>query len=94
MSEVVATETKPAKKAQAQKYRVTIHSGEDKGDKGDVVLAHNFRQIQIQRDKEVVIEEHFVNVLRHSTIETMVKGEDGKVQLVRIPRFSFSAEPA
>jgi hypothetical protein len=30
---------------------VTIHTGEDKGDKGDVFLSHNFRPILIQRDK-------------------------------------------
>lgn len=76
--------------AEKKKVKVTIHSGEDKGDKGDVVLAHNYRQILIQRDKEVELDEHFLEVLKHSVIETTVKNEAGDETQVRVPRFAFS----
>lgn len=85
-------EVKAEKAAKPKKYKVVIHSGEDKGEKGDVVLAHNFKQILIQRDKEVQIDERFLEVLKHSVIETTVKDDGGKEQPVRIPRFSYSVE--
>lgn len=84
-----------AEKVEAQKkFKVTIHSGEDASDKGDVVLAHNYRQILIQRDQEVEIDECFIEVLKHSTIETPIKDDSGNVKMVRVPRFAFSATPA
>lgn len=89
MTEAVETKAKPV-----PKYKVTINSGEDKGDKGDVVLVHNFKQILIQRDQEVTISENYLNVLKHSTIETTVRDEKGNDVPVKIARFSFSAEPA
>jgi hypothetical protein len=86
-------EEKKVEKAEApKKYRVTIHSGQDEADKGDVFLAHNFRGIQIQRDKEVVIDEHYLNALKQSMIHTTIK-EDGVVRNVTVPRFSFNVEP-
>lgn len=75
-------------------YKVTIHSGEDKGDKGDVFLSHNHKSALIQRDKEVVISEYFVECLKNSMIETTIKGEDGVERSVRIPRFSYNVSPA
>lgn len=75
-------------------YKVTIHSGEDLGDKGDVFLSHNNKSILIQRDKEVTISEYFLECLKHSVIETKVRGEDGADRLVKIPRFSFNVSPA
>lgn len=84
-----------APKAAAPKmYRVTINSGEDKGDKGDVFLSHNYKPILIKRDEPVVISEHYLDVLKHSVIETFIKGEDGKEHPVRIPRYSYNVEPA
>lgn len=75
-------------------YKVTIHSGEDLGDKGDVFLSHNNKSILIQRDKEVTISEYFIECLKHSVIETKVRGDDGADRLVKIPRFSFNVSPA
>lgn len=86
--------TKKREPKESKKVRLTIHSGEDSADKGDVVLVHNFRQILIQRDKEVVVDECYLEVLKHSTIETNVKGEDGVVRPVRVARYAFSASPA
>lgn len=96
MSEVVEkTEAaKPVKPAALKMFKVTINSGEDKGDKGDVVLAHNFKQILIQRDKEVTISEHYLETLKHTVIETVVKDENGKEMPIRIPRYSYSVMPA
>lgn len=77
-----------------KQYKVTIHSGEDKGDKGDVFLSHNFKNVLIQRDQEVTIGEHFLEALKHSTIDTVVKDESGNLRQIRIPRFSYSVHPA
>jgi hypothetical protein len=93
MSEVtdkpVETEAK-AKKPALKKYRVTINSADD--DKSDVVLVHNYRQIQIMRDQEVTIDEHYLEVLKSSVVTTTVKNDKGEVVPVRIPRFSYSVE--
>lgn len=94
MSEVVKEDVKAAAKAkEPRKYKVTIHSEGEGGDKGDVLLGHNFKLIQIKRDAEVVIDENFLNVLKASVVDTVVKGEDGKMHPVRVPRYNFSAEP-
>lgn len=91
----VKAEAKPAKgaKAEAKKVRLTIASGEADSDKGDVVLAHNYKQILIQRDKEVIVDEVFVEVLKHATVESTVKDETGAFRSAKVPRFSFSVEP-
>ena len=75
-------------------FKVTIYSGEDATDKGDVPLVHNFKQILIQRDKEVTISEAYVECLKHAVVDTTIKAEDGTERQVRIPRFAFSASPA
>lgn len=78
-----------------KKYKLTIHSGENEGDKGDVVLVHNFNQVLVQRDVEVEIDACFVDEsLAHSKIETVIKDQDGKEKKVHIPRFSYSHAPA
>lgn len=76
-----------------KKYKVTIHSEAEGGDKGDVVLGHNYRLIQIQRGREVEIEECFLNSLKSSVIDTVVSDESGKMHPVKVPRYSFTAEP-
>ena len=92
---VDAIEEPKAVNAVKQKmYKVTIHSGEDKGDKGDVFLSHNHKSILIQRDQEVTISENYVECLNHSTIETKLKGEDGTERTVKIPRYAFNVSPA
>ena len=75
-------------------YKVTIHSGADKGDKGEVFLGHNYVGMLIQRDKEVIINEYYLNTLKHTTIETQIKGEDGIVRDIKIPTYSYTVEPA
>lgn len=89
----VTDESKAAAKAKpVKRYKVTIHSSES--DKGDVEVGHNFRLIRIQRDVEVEIDEHYLNALKSSVIETFVEDEEGKRRAVTIPRFPFSASPA
>lgn len=75
-------------------FKVTIHSGEDEGDKGDVFLSHNNKSILIQRDKEVVISEYFVECLNHSMIETVTRENGGDERPVKIPRFAYNVAPA
>ena len=95
MHEVIEKpEAKPAKAAAPKMFKVTVHSGEDKGEKGDVFLAHNFKTLLIQRDQEVTIAEPFLECLKHTVIETVVKDENGKERSVKMPRFSFSVSPA
>lgn len=75
----------------ANKVKVTIYSGEDAGDKGDVFLAHNFRSVLIQRDQEVEIDECYLDILKNTVVETVVKDKDsGKESVVRIPRFAYN----
>lgn len=74
-----------------KKVKVTIYSGEDAGDKGDVFLAHNFRSVLIQRDQEVEIDECYLEILKNTVVETVVKDKDtGKESVVRVPRFAFN----
>ena len=80
--------------AKPKMFKLTINSGEDKGDKGDVFLAHNHKSVLIQRDQEVTVSEHFIECLKNSTIETALKGEDGVERTVKIPRFSYNLAPA
>lgn len=91
----VKTEAKPAKaaKAEVKKVKLTISSGESEAEKGDVVLAHNYKQILIQRDQEVEVDEVFVEVLKHATVESTVKDENGVFRSAKIPRFSYSVSP-
>lgn len=91
--ETAAKETKSAKKAEPKKVKLTISSGEADSEKGDVVLAHNYKQILIQRDKPVVVDEVYVEVLKHATIETTTKDENGVVRSAKIARFAFQVEP-
>lgn len=73
-------------------YTVTIHSGPDSGTKSDVFLAHNYKSVLIQRDKEVTLNEHFMNVLKDTVIETEVKGPDGVVRHIKIPTYSYTSQ--
>lgn len=73
-------------------YKLTIHSGQDVGSKSDVFLALNYEGIQIQRDKEVIISEDLLGVLKGTVIETTVKGEDRIVRNIKIPTYSYSSQ--
>ena len=87
-TETAGDEAKPLKR-----YKITIHSEGEGGDKGDVVIGHNFKLTVIQRDKEVEIDEHVLSVLKGSVIDTMVKGDYGKMHPVKVPRYNYTAEP-
>ena len=76
----------------AKMYTVTIHSGQDTGSKSDVFLAHNYKSVLIQRDKEVTLSEHFMDALKGTVIETEVKGADGVVRHIKIPTYSYTAQ--
>ena len=95
MSEAIETEvTKPAKaKPKREMYKLTIHSGGEKGDQSDVFVAHNGTGFLIQRDKEVTVDERVVDCLKSAVIHTTHKGEDGVEREVRMPRFSYNMMP-
>jgi hypothetical protein len=65
-------------KEELKMYKVTINSGESESDKGDVTLVHNYKQITIQRDKEVEISENYVNILKDAVVVTAIRDENGK----------------
>jgi hypothetical protein len=88
-----AVETKAPKTKELKKYKVTIHSEGEGGDKGDVLIGHNFKLIQIKRDCEVVIDENFLGVLKSTVIDTMVKDGEGKMKPAKVPRYNFTTEP-
>ena len=81
----VAEPVKPAKKV-----KITIHSDADGGDKGDVILVHNFKLLQIMRNQEVEIDQVYLDVLKSSVINTQVKGSDEKMHPVTIPRYAYT----
>lgn len=81
----VAEPVKPAKKV-----KITIHSDADGGDKGDVILVHNFVPIQIMRNHEVEIDARYLDCLKGSVIHTLVKGDDEKMHPVTIPRYAYT----
>lgn len=85
--------TKAAKAQEPKKFKVTIHSEGEGGDKGDVLIGHNYKLVQIKRNVEVILDENFLAVLKSSVIDTMVKGEDDKMHAVKVPRYNYSAEP-
>jgi hypothetical protein len=96
MSEVMEKpEVKEPKAAKAapRKVKVTIHSGEDKGDKGDVFLSYNYKPILIQRDQPVEIDVGYLECLKHSIVETVVKNDKNEEVAIRIPRYNYSVEP-
>jgi len=92
-AEIKEDNAKTPKVKALRKYKITVHSEGEGGDKGDVLIGHNFQLLQIRRDVEVVIDENFLNVLKSSVIDTHVKGDDDKMRAVKIPRYSFTAEP-
>lgn len=94
MSEAMDAPVKAKKSDSLKMYKLTIHSGEGDGDKGDVFLGHNYAAILIQRDKEVIVNEHYINVLKDTVIETVVRDGEGKDRHIKIPTYSYSVEPA
>lgn len=76
-----------------KKVKLTIHSGEGPGDKGDVFIQHNYRTLQIKRDVQVEVDAFWVDVLKDTMIETVSGDGNTKMQGVRIPRYSFDVEP-
>lgn len=57
-----------------KKYRLTIFATE--ADKGDVDLIINGHNIRVQRGKEVVVDEAYINVLQNAVIDTVVQDPD------------------
>lgn len=84
-------------------FKVTINSTEGEAGKSDVILVHNFNALTIQRDKEVVIPERYVNVLKDAVINTAQRDKDtgkestdkdGNVLYSKIACFGYSVSPA
>lgn len=78
--------------AGSRKMRVTIMATES--DKEDVKVGVNGHLVQIKRGVPVVIDEAYVEVLRNSTIDTIVEDDNGKRAQVQMQRYPFTAEPA
>lgn len=62
----------------APRYRVTIFSTEN--DNSDVDLIVNGHNIRVQRNKEVILQEPYVELLRNAVVETVVQDPDTGVR--------------
>lgn len=78
--------------AGSKKMRVTVMSTES--DKEDVKVGVNGHLVQIKRGVPVIVDAAYVEVLRNSTIDTIVEDENGKRSQVQMQRYPFTAEPA
>ena len=85
-------EKKSAKAKAVKKVRITIHSGKDDDDKGDVFLTHNFKQLQIKRDEEVEIPAIYLEVLKNAAIDTRSVDNEGNKTGSIIPRYAYTVE--
>jgi hypothetical protein len=77
----------PVKK-ELKKYRITFH-----GEGGDIEVGHNFKLNLYKRNVETIIDENYLDVVKHSVITTQVQDSDGKWKAVSIPTFQYTAEP-
>jgi hypothetical protein len=66
------------KPVNGKKFRLTIYATES--DKSDVDLIVNGHNIRIQRNKEVVVDEAYVDVLRNAVIDTVMQDPDSGVR--------------
>jgi len=83
------------KPTKVKQYKITINSEADvKGGGGDVFIGWNGRQNLYKRDVECPIDQNFLDVLKATVIETKIEGADGTMRSVRVPRFTYSVEPA
>lgn len=74
-----------------KRVRVTIMATEN--DKEDVKLGLNGHMLQIKRGVPVDIPDHYVEVLRNSTVDTFTKDpETGAMQRVQIQRYPYTVE--
>ncbi|MGI0034319.1 MAG: hypothetical protein ACRD98_00425 [Nitrososphaera sp.] len=78
--------TLDGKKIKGRQFRVTIFSTET--DKSDVLMAVNGYGISVQRNKEVVLDECFVEVLKNSVITTTEQHPDTGVT-VPVTRLTY-----
>jgi hypothetical protein len=83
-----------ATEVKVKKYKLTVSPGGEGQDNDDVFLAVNTKPVLIQRGKEVIVEECYIEALKNSVIETTERNEKGEMVPIRIPRFNFSFEPA
>jgi hypothetical protein len=78
--------------AGSRKMRVTVMATES--EKEDVKVGVNGHLVQIKRGVPVIVDAAYVEVLRNSTIDTIVEDENGKRSQVQMQRYPFTAEPA
>lgn len=71
-------------KASAPKqYKIVFH-----GEGGDIEIAHNFKLNVYKRNVETTIDEHFLGVLKHAVVHTVVDDKP-----VTIPQHNYTVEP-
>lgn len=78
----------PAPKARGKKlkhYKITFH-----GEGGDVEIGHNYKMNLYKRNVESVIDENYLDVLRHSVNMTQTQDANGNWQKVSIPAHSYT----
>jgi hypothetical protein len=80
------------KPVNGKKYRLTIFATES--DKSDVDIIVNGHNIRVQRNKEVVVDEAYVDVLRNAVIDTVMQDPDsGQMSPQRMMVYPHTAVP-
>lgn len=67
-------------------FKLTIAAEDSAEGRSDVFVGHNYHSYLIQRDKEVVVPEGVIEILRNTVVDTV--GADKAP--IKIPRFNIS----
>lgn len=73
-----------------RKFKVIINADRSHEGNTDVLLGNNGVIYQVQRDKEIVLPERFLNVLKDSKYTIYTRNDDGTEDVREVPRYSFN----
>lgn len=73
-----------------KRFKVIINQQDSFDGKYDVPLGINGKVNLVKRGVEVVLDEDYLQVLKDSQIDQIVKNDDGEDEIVTIARYSFS----
>lgn len=71
-------------------FKLTIAAEDSAEGRSDVFVGHNYHSYLIQRNKEVIVPEGVIEILRHTVVDTL--GEDKSP--IKIPRYNITVTAA
>lgn len=77
---------KPKKVAAPKMFKLTIAAEDSAEGRSDVFVGYNYHSYLIQRDKEVIVPEGVIEILRNTVVDTV--GADKAP--IKIPRFNLT----